>query len=294
MTDKEQLWPGGPVLYQAEHFRLGTDCVLLADFARTTGARRGIDLGCASGAAMLLLLSRTETLRMTGLEIVPEAAELARRNLAENGLETRGEIVTGDIRDHRALFRAGSFDLVIANPPYYPAGSGALPADADRAAARSELKSSLEEICRAAAYLLRTGGRRGKGVLELARDVLGRCGHSLERLADASVEASRKTAWSPSACAWCAGGRRAPPVWCWWRRAGAGSPGSRSNRPCSCRAPTAGRARSCSASIGGEKRINSRKKRKRISSNKQHPARRDRKRLRPHLMWGRSLFYSYQ
>ena len=33
MTDKEQLWPGGPVLYQAEHFRLGTDCVLLADFA---------------------------------------------------------------------------------------------------------------------------------------------------------------------------------------------------------------------------------------------------------------------
>ena len=159
MTDKEQLWPGGPVLYQAEHFRLGTDCVLLADFARTTGARRGIDLGCASGAAMLLLLSRTETLRMTGLEIMPEAAELARRNLAENGLETRGEIVTGDIRDHRALFRAGSFDLVIANPPYYPAGSGALPADAARAAARSELKSSLEEICRAAAYLLRTGGR---------------------------------------------------------------------------------------------------------------------------------------
>lgn len=38
------------------------------------------------------------------------------------------------------------------------------------------------------AILLRTGGRRGQGVLELARDVLARCGHSLERLADASVE----------------------------------------------------------------------------------------------------------
>jgi DNA repair protein RadC len=38
------------------------------------------------------------------------------------------------------------------------------------------------------AILLRTGGRRGQGVMELARDVLGRCGHSLERLADASVE----------------------------------------------------------------------------------------------------------
>lgn len=159
MTDKEQLWPGGPVLYQAEHFRLGTDCVLLADFARTAGAQRGIDLGCASGAALLLLLSRTEKLRMTGLEIVPEAAELARKNLAENGLEARGEIVTGDLREHRALFRAGSFDLVIANPPYYPAGSGALPADADRAAARGELLCTLEDVCRAAGYLLRTGGR---------------------------------------------------------------------------------------------------------------------------------------
>ena len=159
MTDKEQLWPGGPVLYQAEHFRLGTDCVLLADFARPAGAQRGIDLGCASGAALLLLLSRTEKLRMTGLEIVPEAAELARKNLAENGLEARGEIVTGDLREHRALFRAGSFDLVIANPPYYPAGSGALPADADRAAARGELLCTLEDVCRAAGYLLRTGGR---------------------------------------------------------------------------------------------------------------------------------------
>ena len=38
------------------------------------------------------------------------------------------------------------------------------------------------------AILLRTGGRPGQGVLELARDVLARCGHSLERLADASVE----------------------------------------------------------------------------------------------------------
>ena len=94
MTDREELWPGGPVLRQAAHFRLGTDCVLLADFARADSARRGIDLGCASGAAMLLLLAKEEKLHMTGLEIVPEAAELARENLAVNGLTERGGIVT--------------------------------------------------------------------------------------------------------------------------------------------------------------------------------------------------------
>ncbi|MBQ9685018.1 MAG: methyltransferase [Oscillospiraceae bacterium] len=158
MNSFEQLWPGGPVFCQAAHFRLGTDCVLLADFVNTAGARRGIDLGCASGAAMLLLLSRTERLHMTGVELLPEAAECARENLAANALGTRGEVVTGDIREHRKLFRAGSFDLVVANPPYYPVGSGTLPANAERALARGELTCTLEELCTAAAFLCRTGG----------------------------------------------------------------------------------------------------------------------------------------
>ena len=159
MSDVEKLWPDGPVLWQAAHFRLGTDCVLLADFVNTSGLRRGIDLGCASGAAMLLLLNRSPGLSMTGLEIVPEAAELARENLALNGLEARGEIITGDIRDHRALFRAGAFDLVVCNPPYFSPESGAVSPNPDRAAARSELLCTLPELCAASAFLLRTGGR---------------------------------------------------------------------------------------------------------------------------------------
>ena len=35
MANEELLRPGGPVLKQAAHFKLGTDTVLLADFART-------------------------------------------------------------------------------------------------------------------------------------------------------------------------------------------------------------------------------------------------------------------
>ncbi len=159
MSDVEKLWPNGPILRQAAHFRLGTDCVLLADFVNTSGAGRGIDLGCASGAALLLLLERSPGLFMAGLEIVPEAAELARENLALNGLEARGEIITGDIRDHRAQFRAGSFDLVVCNPPYFPPESGAISPNPDKAAARSELLCTLPELCAASAFLLRTGGR---------------------------------------------------------------------------------------------------------------------------------------
>lgn len=158
MPHFEYLWPGGPVFAQAEHFKLGTDSVLLADFVRLSGAKQGIDLGCASGAIGLLLLTRLEKLHMTGLEIVPEAAELARENMAANSLEERSRIITGDIRAHRALFKTGSFDLVAANPPYFPVARGMPSPDLDRANARGESLCSLEDICAAASFLLKTGG----------------------------------------------------------------------------------------------------------------------------------------
>lgn len=159
MAEFNELWQGGPVFAQAEHFKLGTDSVLLASFASAKSAHRGIDLGCASGAVALLLLSENERLCMTGLEIVPEAAELARANMEKNSLSTRAEIVCGDIRRHRELFRSGEFDLVVSNPPYFPLGSGRLSPDKERAAARGETDCTLSDICAAAAFLCRTGGR---------------------------------------------------------------------------------------------------------------------------------------
>lgn len=158
MADFEPLWSGGPLFCQAEHFRLSTDCVLLADFVNTASALKGIDLGCASGAIGLLLLSRSPRLHMTGLELLPQAAALAEENMKKNGLSARSRIVTGDIRQHRQLFPAGSFDLVVSNPPYFPLGSGAVSPDEGRAAARGEISCTLEDICTAAAFLCRTGG----------------------------------------------------------------------------------------------------------------------------------------
>lgn len=158
MAEFTELWTGGPRFAQAEHFKLGTDSVLLADFVNTASRKRGIDLGCASGAIGLLLLEKSAGLHMTGLEIVRSAAELARENMAENGLSQRTEIICGDIRAHRELFRSGAFDLVAVNPPYFAVGSGALSPKSGRDAARGETECSLGEICAAAAYLLCTGG----------------------------------------------------------------------------------------------------------------------------------------
>lgn len=158
MPEFTALWDKGPVFAQAEHFRLSTDCVLLADFVNLSGVRRGIDLGCASGAIALLLLCRSEKLHMTGLEIVEDAAALARENMERNGLTERSRMLWGDLRRHRELFPSGSFDLVVANPPYFPVERGFLSPEAGRRDARCETQCTLEDICDAAAFLCRTGG----------------------------------------------------------------------------------------------------------------------------------------
>ena len=159
MIDACELWAGGPVFRQDPGARLSTDSVLLADFVKLHGAERGIDLGCGAGILSLLLLCRGEKLHMTGLELREDAAALARENLARNGLSERSAVLTGDIREHRVLFSHGSFDLAVANPPYFPRGSGASSPDPGRAGAREERDCSLEELCAAAAFLLPTGGR---------------------------------------------------------------------------------------------------------------------------------------
>ena len=158
MNDFVSLWDGGPKFRQSEHFKLGTDSVLLADFVNIGSRRKGIDLGCGSGILPLLLLSRDARLCMTGLEINPEAAETARDNLTANGLSGRGSVVVGDIRRVKEHFRSGEFDLVVANPPYFAEGSGRQSPDEAKAAARTETNCTLNDICRAAAYLCRTGG----------------------------------------------------------------------------------------------------------------------------------------
>ena len=54
--DEDRLWHGGPVLLQPESVKLTTDTVLLADFAEVRNGQKGADLGCSSGALMILLI----------------------------------------------------------------------------------------------------------------------------------------------------------------------------------------------------------------------------------------------
>ena len=139
-------------------FRLSTDTMVLADFARISPRSRVLDLGCGCGALGLLLLGGDESLDVTGLELQAEAAQTAEKNAVQNGLGERLHILNGDLRNYRALLRNGQFDAVISNPPYYPAGAGKVCQAPALAAARTELFCTPDDLCRCAAWALRWGG----------------------------------------------------------------------------------------------------------------------------------------
>lgn len=160
MEHWEELKPGGLRFVWADHlFRPGTDTFLLSSLPRLRPGLRVCDLGCGTGLLGFLLLQRQPDLRVAGLDIQPEAAALARRAAAENGLTERLDFRCGDLRQVRGIFPAGCFDLVVCNPPYYPPAGGKLSADGARRTARSETEASLADLCAAASYLLRWGGK---------------------------------------------------------------------------------------------------------------------------------------
>ncbi len=153
----DELWPGGPKYIQRPGvFSLGSDSVLLAAFARLGRVRRVCDLGCGGGVISILLAAYKPGLTVDGVELDPAAARQSMDNAALNGFDARINVINGDIREHRALLRAGEYDLAVSNPPYFPVGSGY--SSESMSAAREEGGCSLEELCRAAAYAVRWGG----------------------------------------------------------------------------------------------------------------------------------------
>ena len=146
-------WIGPFSLRQQEGvFPLGSDSQLLGGFAQVRRGERVCDLGCGSGVLGLYLLAREPSLRLTGLELDPKAVRLAQDNFAANRLDA--QVVQGDLRAVRHLFPAGCFDLAVSNPPYFAVGSGF-----SGGSARMEETCSLADLCAAAAWLVRSGGR---------------------------------------------------------------------------------------------------------------------------------------
>lgn len=145
--------PGGTIVYTTKHHRIGTDALLLADFAELHSDWSAIDLCSGCGILILSLADRGLRGRAVGIEIDPEGAKLLSDAAVQNNLPHL-EAIQGDVREYRA---ARPYDLALSNPPYF--SSGLLAGDGRRAAARHELSCTLDQLCHCAARVLKNRGR---------------------------------------------------------------------------------------------------------------------------------------
>lgn len=155
----EYLWEDGPRLKQRPGvFPMGTDSILLAAFCQPSPRDRVLDLGTGTGILPLLLAFDRPGLSVTAVELSPEACTLAEENMTLNGLSGQVTVLPGDLRQHRSLIPTGRFDLTVSNPPYFPVGSGHA-AENGLEHARGDGTCTLDDLCQAAAWATRWGGR---------------------------------------------------------------------------------------------------------------------------------------
>lgn len=108
-------------------YRAGVDPVLLAASVPAKSGQSVLDLGCGVGTAMLCLAARVPGLDLTGVELMPAYAELARQNGGH-----AAQVVTADLLGLPNDLRNRQFDHVITNPPYFDRAHGDPAHDAGR------------------------------------------------------------------------------------------------------------------------------------------------------------------
>lgn len=155
----DELGIGGFVMEQDKRYlKLGTDAMLLSEFAKIRKRDRVCDLGCGTGAVSILLAARHPEIKIDGVEIVKGAFELAEKNARHNNIENRFKPHNMDLCKVREAFEAGRFDAVVSNPPFMRQGAGLYTESEELLCARAEVCCTISDVCAAASHLLKFGG----------------------------------------------------------------------------------------------------------------------------------------
>ncbi|EHH68516.1 peptide chain release factor N(5)-glutamine methyltransferase [Gluconobacter morbifer] len=166
-----------------------------------------LDLGTGTGCLLLAALSEYPNAWGVGVDLAPQAVDLARRNARRTGLAERCMFLAGHWGD--AL--CGRFDVVLSNPPYIESAdiAGLMPEVSRYEPVRAldggnDGLEAYRLICKAMPTLLVSGGHvileMGIGQME-AVSALGRCNglHEVARRADlGGVERALVMRWTGS------------------------------------------------------------------------------------------------
>ncbi len=143
-------------------YRFSVDALLLYSFVNSLLAEKIADLGAGSGIIGLLLAKKYADANVFLFELQDGLAAIAEKNVVLNSLEERVRVIRADVREIRGFFAgsdAGTFDMVVSNPPFRKERSGLVNPGEEKAIARHEITLKLTELVSAARYLMKSKGR---------------------------------------------------------------------------------------------------------------------------------------
>jgi tRNA1(Val) A37 N6-methylase TrmN6 len=139
-----RLWLAQP---EGGH-KAGLDAVMLAAAAKVSPGSRVLDAGAGCGVVGLCIAARVSDCTVTGIEIDSGLARLAHANAERNGLGRRYCVVNADLTAAQVQIAPNSFDVVVANPPFYAQGRATPSTDQARARAAIMPQGGLEQWAR--------------------------------------------------------------------------------------------------------------------------------------------------
>ena len=153
----ELNYEGLKIIQNTEGFCFGIDSVLLTEFARDIKKKSKIaDLGTGTGILSILLSKKVNAEKVYGIEIQKDVAEMAKRSIKLNSLESIIEIINEDINNIK--LENNSFDAIVTNPPYKKLGTGINNKKEKQRISRYETTASLDDWLRVSSRLLKDNG----------------------------------------------------------------------------------------------------------------------------------------
>ncbi len=151
---------GYQLIQNPEVFCFGIDAILLAHFAKVSHAKQKIlDIGTGTGVIPIVMHAIYGKGHFTGIDIQEEMIEMASRSVCLNEIQEDVMMKVMDIKEYKAYFSSGSFDIITCNPPYMKGHAGLKNEHPSKTIARHEVACTLEDIIEGAGYMLKYGGK---------------------------------------------------------------------------------------------------------------------------------------
>lgn len=151
------LYDYGLKIYQnTEYFKFSLDSIILAEFVKLKPHARILDIGTGNAAIPLILTTKDDTLKIDGVEIQQEVAELAKNTVKLNNLEKNIVIYNEDAKTYS---KDDNYDIITCNPPYFKVTEKTEKnINIVKRVARHEIMFTLEDAIKTAKRLLKSNG----------------------------------------------------------------------------------------------------------------------------------------